>query len=104
MLKIIASLWRQELQNKNAMEIAKQGGELYDKFVGLVEDLKRIGERLKNTQDTYDEVIGKLHTGKGNLIQRAEKIRELGAKNTKKLPELFKEKSENEENTNNKSF
>ncbi|GAB4346322.1 MAG: DNA recombination protein RmuC [Flammeovirgaceae bacterium] len=104
MLKIIASLWRQEMQNKNAMEIARQGGELYDKFVGLIEDLRKIGERLKSTQEIYDEVIGKIQTGKGNLIQRAEKIRELGAKNTKKLPDLFIHKSENEANTNEDTF
>lgn len=85
-LRTIASIWKQERQNRNAMEIAKQSGQLYDKFVGFVEDLLRIGKNIKDTQKAYDDSINKLAEGKGNLIRRVERIKELGANNTKEIP------------------
>ena len=86
-LKTISSIWKQEKQTKNALEIAEQRGKLYDKFVGFVEDMQKIGERIAATQLLYDESMKKLSTGSGNLIKRVENLRKLGAKNTKNLPE-----------------
>ncbi|MBN1302521.1 MAG: DNA recombination protein RmuC [Melioribacteraceae bacterium] len=85
-LRTIASIWKQENQNKNALEIARQSGALYDKFVGFVEDLTTIGKKLDSTKDSFSDAMKKLSDGSGNLIRRAEKLRELGAKSTKFLP------------------
>lgn len=92
-LKMIASLWRQEHQNKNALEIARQSGDLLDKFYALLSDLNDIGSRLKLTQKSYDDAINKLSEGKGNLIRRAQRIEELGAKTKKNLPDSFESKT-----------
>jgi DNA recombination protein RmuC len=85
-LRTISSIWKQEKQNRNAMEIAKQSGALYDKFVGFVEDLINIGRKLDSTKDSYSEAMRKLHEGSGNLIRRVEHIKQLGVKPTKSLP------------------
>jgi DNA recombination protein RmuC len=85
-LATIDSVWKQEYQNKNAMEIAKRGGALYDKFVLFVESMEDIGQRIRQTQDSYDEAMGRLSTGAGNLVRQAEMIRKLGAKASKQLP------------------
>ncbi|HAC14499.1 MAG TPA: DNA recombination protein RmuC [Bacteroidetes bacterium] len=84
-LSTIASIWKQEYRTRNAIEIASQGGMLYDKFVGFAEDLEMIGNRLNQTQVVYDQAMNKLKSGRGNLINRAEKLRLLGVKTTKKL-------------------
>ncbi len=86
-LRTISYIWKQEKQKKNVLEIARQSGLLYDKFVGFVDDLKDIGRKLDTAQNTYDAAINKLSTGKGNLIKRAEHVRELGAKASKSLPQ-----------------
>ena len=93
-LKMIASLWRQEYQNKNALEIARQSGDLLDKFYALLSDLNDLGNRLKLTQKSYDDAINKLSEGKGNLIRRAQRIEELGAKTKKNLPDNFESRAE----------
>ncbi|MEI6817817.1 MAG: DNA recombination protein RmuC, partial [Bacteroidota bacterium] len=93
-LKIVSTLWRQEYQNRNAMEIAKQSGDLYDKFVGLTDDLINVGKRLKSTQESYEESMKKLSSGKGNLIKRVEDIKTLGAKASKSLPPILIERAE----------
>jgi DNA recombination protein RmuC len=93
-LRTIASIWRIELQNRNAMEIARQSGELYDKFVGLVDDLIIIGNRLKSTKDAYDESMKKLHEGRGNLVSRVQKIKQLGLKTTKVLPQTLLDRTD----------
>ena len=85
-LRTISSIWRQEKQNRNAMEIAKQSGDMLDKFTAFVEDLISVGKGLISTKDNYDKAMNKLTDGKGNLISRAEKIKELGAKTSKQLP------------------
>jgi DNA recombination protein RmuC len=79
-LRTIASIWRQENQNKNAMEIARLGGELYDKFAGFLTDMLEIGRKLKSSQDSFDDALSKLSKGRGNLLRRAEELRKLGAK------------------------
>ncbi len=93
-LRMISNLWRVEYQNKNAVEIAKQSGDLFDKFVGFLEDLEDIGRKLESTRLSFDASVNKLSTGKGNLIRRAEKIKELGAKTTKELPRTLLDKAE----------
>jgi len=90
----LQTLWRVENQNKNAQEIADQSGALYDKFVGLLDDLKDVGSKLNATQKSYDDSMNKLSEGKGNLIRRVEKIRELGAKTSKEIPRGMIEKNE----------
>ena len=88
-LRTIANIWKQERQNKNALVIADQAGKLYDKFVGFVEDLTKIEKGLNSANKAYDEAINKLQTGRGNLINRVENLRTLGAKANKQLPEEF---------------
>jgi DNA recombination protein RmuC len=90
-LKTIGSIWRQENQTKNAQEIARQGGALYDKLVGFVNELEKVGSNINQLQNNYSSAMLKLQTGKGNLISRAEKIRELGAKNNKTIPDHYLE-------------
>ncbi len=86
-LRTIENIWRRENQNRNAMEIAKQSGALYDKFVGFVEDLSNIGKRLDQSKDAYRKAMNKLHDGQGNIVKRIENIKELGAKASKSLPD-----------------
>jgi DNA recombination protein RmuC len=85
-LRTISSIWRQEKQNRNALEIAKQSGDMLDKFTAFVEDLISVGKGLISIKDNYDKAMNKLTDGRGNLISRAEKIKELGAKASKSLP------------------
>jgi DNA recombination protein RmuC len=86
-LRTIASIWQQENQTRNAIEIARQGGALYDKFVSFISDMESIGRSLDSTRKTYDQAVNKLYVGSGNLVKRAESIRKLGAKTTKELPQ-----------------
>ena len=88
-LATIDNVWKQEYQNKNAMEIADRGGALYDKFVLFVESMKDIGNRIHQTQRSYDEAMNRLSEGSGNLIRQTEMLRELGAKASKKLPDEY---------------
>jgi len=85
-LKIIASMWKLERQNKNAEAIAQRGGRLYDKIVGFVEDMTAMGKALDTAQGKYDAALNKLSSGTGNILRQAEQLRELGAKNAKSLP------------------
>ena len=87
-LRTIANVWKVEYQNQNAIKIAQASGALYDKFVGLIEDIKQIGKQIDTTKSSYDSAIKKLSDGKGNLISRVEMIKQLGAKATKSIPEL----------------
>jgi len=95
-LKTIASLWRREFQNRNALEIAKKSGDLLDKFKLFVDDLISIGNNLRTTKDNYDKAMNKIVDGKGNLISRAEKIKELGAKTSKSLPQNIVDRAKEE--------
>ena len=92
-LKIVAQFWGQERRNKNAEEIARKGGTLYDKFVGFIEDL---GAARRAQEDALKQLQGasrKLYEGPGNLVKQSEDLRELGAKNTKKLDEKLTERA-----------
>ncbi len=93
-LRTIAFIWRQENQTKNALEIARQGGALYDKFVGFISDLENIGKSIDKTKDIYTNAFNKLKTGKGNLIKKTENLKVLGAKASKQIPEKFIEKED----------
>jgi DNA recombination protein RmuC len=82
-------LWKQDKQKQHVLEIARQSGMLYDKFVDFVEDLRKIGFRLDSAKDSFDDAMNKLVDAKRHgdtLIGKAEKIRELGARNAKQLP------------------
>lgn len=85
-LRTVASLWKQERQQKNALEIAKRGGELYDKFAAIVKDLDTLGDRLSSTQKAHHDIMSKISQGRGNLLTQVEKLKELGAKAEKSLP------------------
>jgi DNA recombination protein RmuC len=85
-LRTVASLWKQERQQMNALEIAKRGGELYDKFAGIVKDLETVGTRLSSAKEAHEDVMKKMSSGRGNLLLQVEKLKELGAKAEKSLP------------------
>lgn len=93
-LRTIASVWKQERQTKNAIEIAKQSGALYDKFVGFIDDMEKIGKNLDASRTMYDAAMNKLYKGSGNLVKRAQDIEKLGAKATKALPAKYMENDE----------
>lgn len=84
-LRTVANIWRNEHQNRNAMQIAEAGGRLYDKFAGFVETLEKVGKNLQQAQDSYQTAYKQLYTGSGNLIGRVEKLRKLGLKTNKRL-------------------
>ena len=85
-VRTVAHLWRQEAQSRNAREIAGRGGELYDKLVAFVEDLRTVGERLKSAQSAYASAEQKLYRGKGNAVRQAEMLRDLGVKPRNQIP------------------
>jgi len=93
-LRTISNIWKNEYQNRNALEIARQGGNLYDKFVGFTEDLIKVGKSLDSTQSVYRDAMKKLYDGQGNLVSRAEKIKKLGAKTGKALDQKLIDKAE----------
>jgi len=98
-MRTVAHIWKQEKQSRSVLEIARQSGLLYDKFVNFVEDLRAIGTRLDGARTAYDEAMLKLVSGArpgDTLVGRAEKIRELGAKASKRLPmDLVEEDTDN---------
>jgi DNA recombination protein RmuC len=92
-LRTISYIWKQDLQNKNAIDIATQAGQLYDKFVGFTEDLMKVGNNLKTTQNSFSDAMKKLYDGRGNLVRRTEILKELGAKATKTLDKRLIDKA-----------
>ena len=95
-LRTIANIWKQENQNKNALEIARQSGALYDKFVSFTEDLINIGKKIDDTKGYYSEAMKKLYDGSGNIIRRIENIKALGAKATKSIGQNLLDKASDE--------
>ncbi len=96
-LRTIDTMWNNEKQQQNAIEIAKQAGALYDKFEGLVSDLTGVGKKIDAAKSDYSAAMNKLVEGKGNLISRVEKIKKMGAKAKKALPEsIIKRASEDD--------
>lgn len=85
-LKVVADLWKREYQSRNAIEIAKRGAILYDKFAGFVETLQDVGKNIDRTHKSYEKAFSQLKDGNGNLIRQAEMLKELGVKAQKELP------------------
>ena len=88
-LKLVENLWQQEYQSRNVAEIARQSGALYDKFVLLLKDLSDIGKKIDDASTAHKNALNKLQTGRGNLIGQVEKIRKLGARAKKEIPQSF---------------
>ncbi|WP_256010437.1 DNA recombination protein RmuC [Desertivirga xinjiangensis] len=86
-LKLIVDLWKREYQNKNAQKIAKAGADLYDKFVGFVANLRKVGDHLNSAQDKFNESYKQLCTGNGNLLRQTAELKSLGLKTKKELPQ-----------------
>ena len=86
-LRTIDSMWSNQKQQENAYEIARQAGALYDKFEGFVGDLTKVGNKMKDAQNEYQNAMGKLVDGRGNIITSIEKLKKMGAKAKKSLPE-----------------
>ena len=96
-LRTVASIWRAENQNRNALEIARQSGALYDKFQSLIADLIDLGKRITTLQRGYEEAMKKLYTGKGNLVSSVERIKKLGANTTKSLPQQLLDRADDDD-------
>lgn len=86
-LKLIADLWKREYQNRNSIEIADRGARLYDKFVGFVENLEKVGRNLDQAKNVFNDAYKQLHTGNDNLVIQTQKLKSLGIKNKKDLPQ-----------------
>jgi DNA recombination protein RmuC len=97
LLKIVDDLWKRDNQSKHAIEIARQGGALYDKFVGFVSSLEAVGSNLDRAQKSYDQAYGQLKAGRGNLITSSEKLHKMGVKASKKLPATIVDEGTEEE-------
>ncbi|MBL7942392.1 MAG: DNA recombination protein RmuC [Flavobacteriales bacterium] len=93
-LRTIASIWKQERQTRNAFQIAEEGGKLYDKFKGFVDDLVQVGRQMDGAKAKYEEAMNKLISGRGNLVSKAEIMRKLGARTTKQLDRAIVERAE----------
>ncbi len=85
-LRTVANVWKVERRNRSAEEIARVAGRMYDKLEGFVQDFQKIGAQLDTTRHTYDNALGKLSQGRGNLLRQAEQLKELGARANKSLP------------------
>ena len=85
-LRLIAQLWTRDKQTKNALKIAEEGGKLYDKFVGFVNDMQTIEQSLGKASEAYASAMSKLHTGRGCIVSKVENLKKLGAKTGKTLP------------------
>lgn len=95
-LRLIAQLWNHDRQTQNAQKIAVESGKMYDKFVGFVEDMEKIRRGIKTTSDAYESALKKLSEGAGNLVRRAENLREMGIKVSKQLPEALTDRYKDE--------
>jgi DNA recombination protein RmuC len=96
-LRTIDSMWTNQKQQENAIEIARQAGALYDKFEGFVTDLIKVGKKMEEAKTEYGAAMNKLTEGKGNLVTSAEKLKKMGAKAKKALPEAILKRAENNE-------
>ena len=88
-LRTIDSIWSNQKQQQNAYEIARQAGALYDKFYGFISDMEKIGKKLDDAKSEYSQAMNKLVDGKGNLINSVQKLKKMGAKTNKSLPDNF---------------
>lgn len=92
-MRTVGSVWAVHRQNRNAQEIARRAGLLYDKFAGFVDSLKGVGDRIGQAQQAYDTALSQLSQGSGNLLRQAEMLQELGARNTKQVDERLTEQA-----------
>lgn len=102
-LRTIDTMWSNDKQQRNALEIAQQAGALYDKFEGFVSDLTKVGNKIKDAQTEYQSAMGKLVDGRGNIVTRIENLKKMGAKAKKSLPDAILRRAgdkEEDENTN----
>jgi DNA recombination protein RmuC len=95
-LRTVAHVWRLADQQKHVLEIADRGGKLYDKFAGFVEDLQAVGDSLGKARKAWEDASTKLHTGSGNLVSQTEKLKQLGARAAKSLPNALVERANEE--------
>jgi len=96
-LRTIDTMWNNEKQQRNAIEIARQAGALYDKFEGLVKDLTGVGKKIDAAKTDYSAAMNKLVEGKGNLVTSVEKLKKMGAKAKKALPEAIIKRAEDDD-------
>ena len=97
-MRTVGSVWAVHKQNRNAQEIASRAGLLYDKFAGFVENLRQVGERLRQAQQSYDSAFSQLSTGTGNLLRQTDQLRQLGARHTKQIErELLEQSAEHQQ-------
>lgn len=95
-LQLIKNTWKQEYQTRHVLDIASKAGDLYDKFVGFTDDLITLGRKLDSSKKFYEESMKKLSLGNGNLVQRVEDLRKLGAKTSKRIDQGLLKKSEDQ--------
>ena len=96
-LSTVSSIWKQEDQKRNALEISKEGGLLYDKFEGFLSDLLKVGANLNSSKTSYDEAMNKLTSGNGNILKKIENLKKLGAKTKKQLPQNIIDRANSDE-------
>jgi len=94
-MRTVAYIWRQDKQTKHVLEIARVGGTLYDKFEGFTQDLIKVGKSLEATKTSYQDAMGKLTEGKGNLVSQTERLKELGAKAKKSISQKLLDRAGN---------
>jgi DNA recombination protein RmuC len=92
-MRTVASMWKMDKQSQHAFQIAEESGKLYDKFKLFMDDMVKVGTQLNSTRSTYEDAMKKLVTGRGNLVNQAEKLREMGAKNTKRIDEKITQRA-----------
>ena len=91
---MIYDLWSRDAQNRNAIDIANRGAQMYEKFAGFITDMLAIGKNIDNSKKAYDTAMNKLSEGKGNLVRQAEMLKELGIRSSKELGIASKNDSE----------
>jgi DNA recombination protein RmuC len=96
-LSTVSSIWKQEDQKRNALEIAKEGGLLYDKFEGFLNDLLKIGANINSSKTSYDDAMNKLTSGNGNIVRKIENLKKLGAKTKKQIPQNIIDRANSDE-------
>ena len=92
-MRTVASMWKMDKQSQHAFQIAEESGKLYDKFKLFMDDMLKVGTQINSTRSTYEDAMKKLVTGRGNLVNQAEKIREMGAKNTRRIDEKITQRA-----------
>jgi DNA recombination protein RmuC len=96
-IRIVVDLWRQERQARNVKEVMKRGALLYDKFVGFVSDMEKVGKNLQSARDAHSDAMDKLSKADGSLVGQAEKLKKLGIRTSKSLPRNLLDASAGEE-------